>query len=168
MALHLLSDTKDSHKKGFGFKTYYEEKKETGKFLGRLPDSFIRSLDFQLAGSNNWMNAWNENVEDDEEVFSSFIEPYPDLLYCNSWMIPAGVYQVRIAEANRKNLHIFVHGLDLFSLSAMRGALEAEKENGVSIFNFNVEIIKSLSTEKNPCETNPIRYPDYMRGAARN
>ena len=64
------------------------------------------------------------------------------------------------------NLRIFIHGLDMFSLSAMKGILEPEKENGVSIFNVDVEIIKSLSTETNPCETNPKMYPDYMRGAA--
>ena len=77
-------------------------------------------------------------------------EPYTDLQFCSSCRIPVRVYQVM-------NLHIFIHGLDMFSLSAMKGILEPEKENGVSIFNVDVENIKSLSTE-----TNPKLYPDYF------
>ena len=149
---------------GVGFKNFYEEGMENGKFLGRLDKSFIRTLDFQFKDSDIWINAWNDKSTEDEDLFTTFLEPYPDLLYCNSWTIPKGTGKIRVAEANTDNLYMFVHGCDMFSLASMRGSLQRKSLNGIYIFNTDIEITKTLSKETNPCEMNPAQYPDFMRG----
>ena len=119
-----------------------------------------------MIGSNMWVNAWTKESCDDADIFKHFIQPFPDRMFCSSWPIPVGVSQIRIVEASKKNLEIFVHGQDMFSLTAMRGSLKLEKENGVFVFNIQIDKSISLSTESNKCETSRAQYPDNMQGAA--
>ena len=98
---------------GTGFHSFYEVNKSSKSFLGHLDKSFIRSLDVQLKEHTKWHDTWNQSSGNDEEMFSAFIQPYPDLGYCNSWTIPKQVSRFRIKEAATKNLMIYVHGPDI-------------------------------------------------------
>ena len=110
---------------GFGFESFYTEGNDNGKFLGRVQES-IKSLEYQFSGSNTWITSWNQESLDDEEKFTSFVEPYPDRMYCNSWVVPEETSQMRINVANSKNLDIFVHGENMFSLTSMRATLQGD------------------------------------------
>ena len=43
--------------------------------------------------------------------------------------------------------------------------VEKEDVEGSFSFNVDVEMINSLSTDNNPCESNPSKYPDLMQCA---
>ena len=101
------------------------EGNENGKFLGRIQES-IKSLEYQLTGSNLWITSWNQESLDDEDIFTSFVEPNLDRLYCNSWFIPKGTSQIRIHGSKLENRFIFVHGENMFSLTLMRGRLQGD------------------------------------------
>ena len=137
--------------KGFGFPDhafdkFYAVNASKTIFLGRLDNSFIHSLDVQHQGLTDWDVVWNQSSADERRLFSEFIEPFPDNLYCNSWLIPKQVSKLRINEATTKNLFIYVHGADMFTQTGMRAELRNDGHDGIFIYNLGLEYSESLST----------------------
>ena len=150
---------------GTGFHNFYEVNISSNVFLGRRTKSFIQSLDVWQKESSKWQVIWNESSVNDAEIFATFVQPYPDLSYCNSWTIPRRVSKFRINEATTENIFIYVYGPDMFTSTGMRAALKAEKGNGIYIYNLGLEFTESLSTETNYCETDRQMYPDNLKAA---
>ena len=150
---------------GSGFDTFYSEEETINKFVGRLDFSFIKALDIQFIRSSKWVNYWNQGSTNDKELFKEFLEPYPDLLFCNSWEVPERISRLRISEANTKNLLIFVHGSGIFTIPGRRAALTQEAMAGIFVYNIGLEYSYSLSTEEHYCETDYSMYPDIRKAA---
>ena len=154
--------------KGFGYQgpgldTFYSEEEKNQTFIGRLDFSFIKTLDIQYTRSSIWESYWNQRSTND--LFKEFLEPYPDLLFCNSLEVPERISRLRITEANTKNLLIFVHGTGIFTIPGRRAALSQEAKAGIFVYNIGLEYSYSLSTEEHYCETDFNKYPDIRKAA---
>ena len=114
-----------------------------------------------------WENHWNQRSTstNDADLFKEFLEPYPDLLFCNSLEVPERISRLRIADANTKNLLIFVHGTGIFTIPGRRAALSQEEKAGIFVYNIGLEYSYSLSTQEHYCETDFNKYPDIRKAA---
>ena len=62
-----------------------------------------------------------------------------------------------------KNLRIYIHGNNMFSMSAVRSLVRESKSFNIFTYHLEVEKLQTLPTESNICETNQTRYPDNLK-----
>ena len=153
--------------KGSDFERIYTTKENGDIFLGRLSDSFIESLEIQHKSSFTWQVIWNQSSANDVDIFSEFIVPYQDLLYCNSWGIPQNISKFRINSATTKNLVMYLHSTGMFTEPGMRAILKPDDDNtGIQVYNIGLQFSESLSSDQDYCEMNQANFPDNKRAAA--
>ena len=155
--------------KGFGYRRdngfgeYYADINHKVQFIGRKKQSFIKNLDIQYYGSYEWNVFWNHSSVKDEKLFKSFLHPYPDLLFCQSWKIPRKVRRIRIKNITMNTHDIYIHSKDSFSVMSMRATVPKFRDSGEYTLNLDIEMTSALTTNDNYCETNEIFYPDNLK-----